>query len=362
LNRIDSHLSSLLRVRLETAREIERLKRDNRLPIVRLDKEKDRLDQAQQLAVQHGLNPDFVRSVIYSLINEAFKIQFQQFQAAPPSTSGLSFDQLRENLLELTEEVADSFDFHFDEHKFATRDYLRYETTIINEVVDSLNDRSLALDLGCATGRQALHFCEEFDFVEVWGCDVSESMIRVAREKAARAACHHRVKFETRDLDSGICQPDASADLVVMTMGTGSEVRNLSKTLDEIARVLKPQGKAVLSFYNSHALAYRWDFIPWPLSLAAEMNTHLNCLDVHTANKTYQIFAHPHTEDEIRRMLPAGLSIEYTRTYPTISSILPDDIFEADNVAETIQEIDGELSSHNNGNYLIVVCAKAESA
>jgi ubiquinone/menaquinone biosynthesis C-methylase UbiE/chorismate mutase len=358
LDRIDHHLISLLSKRLETAKQIEELKRDAHQPIVRSDKEKGRLADAGKWALQYGLNPDFVRSLMYLLISEAFKVQFEQFQSVPVEPPVLSFDQMRQNLLDLTEVVAASYEYRFDEHFFATREYRRYENEIISATVLDLDDRCLALDLGCATGIQALQLADDFD--KVWGCDVSGSMIAVAIEKIAKSPYPERIQLEVADLDKGVRREDASASLVVMNIGTGSEVHNIGHTLREISRVLKPRGKAILSFYNEQALAYKGDFIPWPLSLAAGMNPRLNCLEVHAGNKVYQVFARAYRIDEIRRELPPDLRETEFQTYPTISSILPDDLFDDKGgiVERTIQEIDGDLSRHGNGNYIILVCEK----
>ena len=169
------------------------------------------------------------------------------------------------------------------------------------------------------------------------------------------------VTFKQTDLEDGIPELDNSVSLVVMNLGTASDLRNIVGVLKEVDRVLEPGGKFFFSFYNKEALVYRWDFIPWHIGLAAEINTHKDCLDVHSGNKLFSIYARPYTTEEVRSLFHGDLLVDKIYTYPTVSSILPNEFFENQSeVKESIIKIDHLLSDSNMGAYIAVTGSKKE--
>lgn len=112
------------------------------------------------------------------------------------------------------------------------------EEPLVKAAAGSVRD-CVALDLGCGTGRHALWLAEAG--AKVTGIDFSSGMLKAARQKpGADAIC-----FVEHDLN----QPlpfDAKFDLVVCGLVL-EHIEVLPRFFNEVHRVLKPGGRAVIS-------------------------------------------------------------------------------------------------------------------
>jgi ubiquinone/menaquinone biosynthesis C-methylase UbiE len=96
------------------------------------------------------------------------------------------------------------------------------------------------IDVGCGFGATDLVLAERFVDSEVVGIDLSEPLLRLARQAAARAVPGERVRFEKADVQQ-IPYPDDAFDAAI-NVNMVHLVENPVGMLDEIERVLAPDG------------------------------------------------------------------------------------------------------------------------
>ncbi len=113
------------------------------------------------------------------------------------------------------------------------------------------------LDLGCGTGRLAVHFARKgFDCV---GVDLSPEMLAQARANADAAGV--RVDWVAANLVDLAGLPDATFDYAACLFSTLGMVRgdeNRQAAVAAMRRVLKPGGRLVLHVHNRHFRGLGW--------------------------------------------------------------------------------------------------------
>lgn len=332
-------------------------------PIFRKDKEDERLRNAMVIGEKLGLKPNFVFAMLYTLIGESCKEQMIElqgkFKRLPDVKDDEWFDLLKQNLLELTEIIAPTYDEEYVGEFFASQQYREFEKRMIARDADLTGPCDFAIDLGCATGEQTFHLATRFE--KVVGYDVSSTMIDQANRRLELSKEHFPyVSFEQVDLEQGIPLPDNSVSFVLMNLGTASDIRNITGLITEIERVLVVGGGFFLSFYNADALVYKWGFLPWPLAVAAEVNRDKQCLDVHVGEKIFSVPARPYKIEEINNLFPNSLDVTEILTYPTIGSVLPNRLFSTEEVRVAVSDADEHLSSLELGAYAIASGVKKD--
>ncbi|MBI3999441.1 MAG: ubiquinone/menaquinone biosynthesis methyltransferase [Candidatus Omnitrophica bacterium] len=140
----------------------------------------------------------------------------------------------RKTIQSLFNAISPKYDFLNSFLSFGLHVYWRRKT--VRHTVTGLENT--ILDLGAGTGKSLSTFLRAHRFKRAVGCDFSEPMLQKAKKRLGDSAFlvsgdFHRLPF-----------PDQSFDLV-----TGSfilrSVQNMAQFLEEVKRVLKPQGKAV---------------------------------------------------------------------------------------------------------------------
>ncbi len=353
---VDMLIVALLKRRMDLALQVGEYKIENGQKIFRASVESKRLAQVRNEARRCKLNPHFAVSILYQAIDESCKQQMIQLQNTTScnhkslKTEDGWYRQLKRNLLLLTKRWADSYDDDYDKAFFATHCYLEFEEEIIKQEIRQIARNKLALDLGCATGRLSARLTSLFDHVV--GYDISPYMIKKANEKTQEFP---NLSFVETDIENGIPQLENSVSFVVMNLGAASDIRDISKIINEVERVLVSGGRFFFSFYNREALLYQWDFVPWPVGLAAEINIHKHCLDVHMGARVLSVYARPYTVNEVESLFSSSMKVSKILTHPTISSILPNALFEGKAaIQKSVSDIDRQLSMASDGAYIIV--------
>lgn len=97
------------------------------------------------------------------------------------------------------------------------------------------------LDAGTGPGTLARNIARSFPQLAVYGIDLSEEMIRLAREQARDEQQVERVHFDIGDI-AQLPYPDDSFDLVVSTISM-HHWHELEQPLRDLYRVLRPGGR-----------------------------------------------------------------------------------------------------------------------
>lgn len=100
------------------------------------------------------------------------------------------------------------------------------------------------LDIATGTGDLAI---EAYDILKpdsILGIDISEGMMQVARQKVAKAGLTENISFEKQDC-MALDIADNTFDAAIVAFGVRN-FENLDKGLQEILRVLKPNGKLMI--------------------------------------------------------------------------------------------------------------------
>lgn len=306
-----------------------------------------------------GLDPDYVLEIVSLMIAHAKDaecdvLEVDTFLDKQPK----SHEDLRANLLSLTAVTASHYGLDYCEGQGAdaVRSYLSQEQQLIKDSIDAIQNRNLALDLGCATGKTA-ELLERY-FSRVCGFDVCPQMVEQAR---IRRQWQEYVSFEVTDLEERIPADDSSVSFAVANFGAASEVS--SGLLKELSRVLEKDGKGFLSFYNADAISNLW-YYPWPSTLRAHLNTYNNTLEVWYKDKVYTVRGNGITVQALKQECELhGLTVEWVQTYPTFLSIVPRFFFSSQRYQKLVQavtEADNTLARQDShrGTYLTALVKK----
>lgn len=107
----------------------------------------------------------------------------------------------------------------------------------------------LILDVATGTGDFAFESLKILNPEKIIGVDISQGMLDVAKEKISKRGLQDKIEVQLGDSE-GLIFEDNTFDAVTVAFGVRN-FENLQKGLDDIYRVLKPGGKAVvLEFSN----------------------------------------------------------------------------------------------------------------
>lgn len=360
IDAIDEQLLQLLRTRADLVQNVVQEKQAAGIPTHAAQREAAMFSRLRARAEECQLDPDYIYEVWSVIITHAKEMACAMLGADTPyAQTRPPAGELDSNLRRLTEHIAPSYhEYRTGDASQAVQHYLARECQVLRATIASLPHRGLALDLGCATGQIAETLESSFESVE--GYDISPRMIEIARSR--RAWPPHVVLAEGNIEEILLQLGSASVSLAVANFGTASELR--PQTLfPNLARLLRPEGKALVSFYNAQALSLGW-YYPWPSTLHARLNPGNDTIEVWHGAEVFTIPGWGMTERRLQELASSqGLRVTALGAYPTILSILPASFFRSPRFQKTVeiaQTIDNALARAGPcvGTYLLAVLEK----
>lgn len=260
--------------------------------------------------------------------------------------------------LALSAEAAAKYDELYEASNYATGIYMRYELDLIKKYIDLLPAQRDALVLGSGTGRECFHIAKEFD--RIYGYDFAPEMVYKALENKAQKKADN-VFFEVLDVDvEPLPHPDNSVSFINSAFGMGSFVLDPGRLFGEVSRVLQPGGMAIFSFYNSNALINQVE-LGWQPAISSRLDYKEELLNVTFNGKEFQIPVRPYIPTQVQEFLQDHLKIVHLATFPTITAIMPENLFKNEIVRKLILEADLLISNNLElaaGPFIIAVCEK----
>lgn len=130
------------------------------------------------------------------------------------------------------------------------------------------------LDIGCGTGLLTVQIAESDSDINVIGIDASKPMIEVANRKRSRDNCHFQ-----QALGEELPFPDNHFDLVSSALFFHHVDQQLKhQTLEEIRRVLKPNGELLIADMDKPYTALGWamSWTAWKLLRQPEIKENMD--------------------------------------------------------------------------------------
>ncbi len=154
-----------------------------------------------------------------------------------------------------------------------TRLYDKYPNRIFvkwfKRIAENIKDRKISgniLDLGTGPGRLPIEIAKQIHSVQIFGIDLSEDMIKIARKNAEKEGVGDRIKFKVASAyNTGF--ENNSIDLVVST-GMIHHLKDPLLAFNEIYRILSDGGEAWL--YDGRKDATKAEFEETVKSLGME--------------------------------------------------------------------------------------------
>ena len=156
------------------------------------------------------------------------------------------YDHIGKDKKKFVENMFDNISFKYDFFNRLTTFFIDqyWRNKFINKI--NLKKNSSVLDIATGTGDVVIQICNKYESTNGVGFDCSKNMLEIARNKSKTK------KLDKIEYIHGYAESlpfnDNSFDIVTISFGIRN-FNNYEKALDEINRVLKPEGSlAILEF------------------------------------------------------------------------------------------------------------------
>ena len=245
--------------------------------------------------------------------------------------------QLKESHKSLSAAAASTYDDIYENSNHATGIYMRYEEDLIHASIDHIPEKKVAAVLGSGTGRDSFTLAGYFE--KVFGLDFAPEMTAQAQINQKKRGIKNTF-FMTMDVEhEPLPFADQSVDFINSSFGMGSFVLNPANFFLEIKRVLKPGGRVIFSFYNSQAFVNQLE-LGWAPAISSRLNHNEETLEVQFGGQNFQIPVVAYSVKEIKAELERFFGIHAISTFPSLSSIFPQQFFENERVRNLCLEAD----------------------
>jgi len=245
--------------------------------------------------------------------------------------------ELKQSHKSLSAAAASSYDDIYENSNHATGIYMRYEEDLIHSSIQNIPSRKVAAVLGSGTGRESFTLAGYFE--KVFGLDFAPEMTAQAQSNQKKRAIKNTY-FMTLDVEHDLLPfADHSVDFINSSFGMGSFVLNPSHFFLEIKRVLKPGGRVIFSFYNSQAFINQLE-LGWAPAISSRLNHKEEALEVQFGGQIFMIPVVAYSVVEIQAELTKFFNILAITTFPSISSIFPQEFFENERMRKLCLEAD----------------------
>lgn len=127
-------------------------------------------------------------------------------------------------------------------------------TVIIAKDIFKKNNCKTVMDLGCGTGRHSIYLAKEG--FQVYATDISDTGIEVTKSKAKELNLTN-IQYKQHDMRDIVFDNNFfDAILCVWTTGHGN-LEDARKNVNEIYRVLKPNGVVVIDYVSTEDANYK---------------------------------------------------------------------------------------------------------
>jgi len=245
--------------------------------------------------------------------------------------------ELKETHKSLSAAAASSYDEIYENSNHATGIYMRYEEDLIHKSINHIPSKKIAAVLGSGTGRESFALAKHFD--KVFGLDFAPEMTEQAQINQKKRNVTNTF-FMTLDVEHDpLPFLDHSVDFINSAFGMGSFVLNPTYFFLEIKRVLKPGGRIIFSFYNSQAFINQLE-LGWAPAISSRLNHKEEALEVQFGGEVFMIPVVAYSVIEIKAELEKFFTINSITTFPSITSIFPQELFQNERMRKLCLEAD----------------------